>query len=213
LPQWAPDGKEIAFNAILPTAPWNIYVIPSEGGAPERILPREESQMDANWSTDGHSLIFSSAPYVLNTPIYIIDLASKRVSTLPGSRGLRSAQWSPNGRFIAALTEEHPQTLKLFDFVTHKWTDEFGSDTGYDTWSHDGKYVYFEHSALLGASQQILRLRLADHKIEKVVDVKNVGRLTAGTFRSWFGLAPDGSPLVARDISTQEIYALEMDWP
>jgi hypothetical protein len=28
----------------------------------------------------------------------------------------------------------------------------------------------------------------------------------------WFGLAPDGSPLLACDISTQEIYALEMDW-
>jgi hypothetical protein len=27
---------------------------------------------------------------------------------------------------------------------------------------------------------------------------------------SWFGLAPDDSPLLARDISTQEIYALEM---
>jgi hypothetical protein len=26
-------------------------------------------------------------------------------------------------------------------------------------------------------------------------------------------LAPDDSPLVTRDISTQEIYALEMDWP
>jgi hypothetical protein len=28
-----------------------------------------------------------------------------------------------------------------------------------------------------------------------------------------FGLAPDDSPLVARNISTQEIYGLEMDWP
>jgi hypothetical protein len=26
----------------------------------------------------------------------------------------------------------------------------------------------------------------------------------------WF---PDGSPLFARDISAQEIYALEMEWP
>jgi hypothetical protein len=37
--------------------------------------------------------------------------------------------------------------------------------------------------------------------------------LLYGRSSTWFGLAPDDSPLVTRDISTQEIYALEMDWP
>jgi hypothetical protein len=54
---------------------------------------------------------------------------------------------------------------------------------------------------------------LQDRKIEKVVDVKDVGRMTAGTFVQWFGLGPDDSPLFARDISTQEIYALDVEWP
>jgi hypothetical protein len=40
-----------------------------------------------------------------------------------------------------------------------------------------------------------------------------VGRETTGTWGEWFGFAPDDSPLLARDISTQEIYALEMQWP
>jgi len=40
-----------------------------------------------------------------------------------------------------------------------------------------------------------------------------VGRWTAGPDVHWFGLAPDDSPLVARDIGSQEIYALEMQWP
>jgi hypothetical protein len=43
--------------------------------------------------------------------------------------------------------------------------------------------------------------------------MRKVGRMTEGGFDQWFGLAPDDSPLVTRDISTQEIYALEMDWP
>jgi hypothetical protein len=29
----------------------------------------------------------------------------------------------------------------------------------------------------------------------------------------WSGLAPDGSPLFTRDISTQEIYALDLQLP
>jgi hypothetical protein len=40
-----------------------------------------------------------------------------------------------------------------------------------------------------------------------------LGDWTIGTHGQWFGLAPDDSPLFARDISTQEIYSLEMDWP
>jgi hypothetical protein len=56
-------------------------------------------------------------------------------------------------------------------------------------------------------------LRLSDRKTESIVDIKNIGRLTTGMFASSFGLAPDDSPLFARDISTQEIYALELQRP
>ena len=58
LPRWSPDGSEIVFSAKLPDAFWNIDVISSEGGTPERILPSEHNQMDANWSPDGNSLVF-----------------------------------------------------------------------------------------------------------------------------------------------------------
>ena len=60
---------------------------------------------------------------------------------------------------------------------------------------------------------RVVRLRLSDGKIENIVDLQNVGRLTTGSFGAWFGLAPDDSLLFARNISTQEIYALEVDWP
>jgi len=29
----------------------------------------------------------------------------------------------------------------------------------------------------------------------------------------WLGLSPDDSPLIARDVSTFEIYGLDMEWP
>jgi Tol biopolymer transport system component/DNA-binding winged helix-turn-helix (wHTH) protein len=215
LPRWSPDGKQIAFNAILPGTgvTWNVYMVSSEGGTPQRVLPSEQSQMDASWSPDGNSLVFGTLG-VPDQPIYTIDLRSKRVSTLPGSDGLFSPRWSPDGKYIAALTTE---TLKLmlFDFATQKWTEAFGSQVGYLWWSHDGKYIYFQdwENPAQQIDEHIVRLRLSDRKIENIVDVKNVGRLTAGTIEEWFGLAPDDSPLFARDISSQEIYALEMDWP
>jgi hypothetical protein len=31
-------------------------------------------------------------------------------------------------------------------------------------------------------------------------------------WNTWFGLAPDGSPLLMRDIGTQEVYALDLEY-
>ena len=171
--------------------------------------------MDVSWSPDGNSLALGSLSDVRNKkPIYTIDLRSKHVSTLSGSSGLYSPRWSPDGGHIAAITIERPK-LMLFDFSTKKWAEAFGSEMGYPTWSHDGKYIYFQnwHDPMKHIGERIVSIRLRDRKIENIVDVKNVGRLTTGTFVDWFGLAPDDSPLFARDISTSEIYALEMSWP
>jgi Tol biopolymer transport system component/DNA-binding winged helix-turn-helix (wHTH) protein len=212
LPRWSPDGKQIAFNADLPEVARNVYVVSSEGGTPQRILPSEQSQADVNWSPDGNSLVFGTL-FVANAPIYTFDLQSKRVSTLAGSNGLFFPRWSPDGKYIAAIATEGPGKLMLFDVATQKWTEAVGSQIGYPTWSQDGKYIYFQDSQNQDQRERIVRLRLSDRKIEKIVDVKDIGRLTTGTFVDWFGLAPDDSPLLARDISTQEIYALDMQWP
>jgi dipeptidyl aminopeptidase/acylaminoacyl peptidase len=81
-PRWSPDGKQIAFNARLHDATFNIYLISSEGGQAERILPSEQNQGDANWSPDGNSLVFGSGAIRNKEPIQTIDLGSERVSAL-----------------------------------------------------------------------------------------------------------------------------------
>jgi len=214
LPRWSPDGKQIAFNARLHDATFNIYLISSEGGQAQRILPSEKHQGDANWSPDGNSLVFGSD--IRNKePIQTIDLGSRRVSALPGSSGLFSPRWSPDGRYIAAMTTERPFKLMLFDFSTQKWAKAFGSEMSYPSWSHDGKYIYFQnwHDPMRHIGECIVRLRLSDRKAENIVDIKDVGRLTTGTIVDWLGLAPDDSPLFARDLSTSEIFALDVEWP
>jgi WD40 repeat protein len=159
----------------------NIYVIPSAGGSAERLLPSDRGRLDPDWSPDGKSLVFGMA-FDLKGSIYTIDLSSRKVSALPGSRGFFSPHWSPDGRYISG-TILQSEIVMLFDTAT--------------MWSHYGNYIYFENFT-------------APDKIETVADVSKAGRWTAGTMGQWFGLAPDDSPLVARDISTQEIFALEM---
>jgi Tol biopolymer transport system component/DNA-binding winged helix-turn-helix (wHTH) protein len=216
LPRWSPDGKQIAFNARVHDAPFNIYVISSDGGQAQRILPSEKTQVDANWSTDGNSLIFGADADVRNKePIQIVDIRSKRVLALPGSTDFFSPRWSPDGKFIAAMTKTTAFRLMLYDFFTKRWTEAFGSPMTYPSWSHDGKYIYFQSwsDPVKHIGERIVRLRLSDRKVENIVDVKNVGRPTTGTIVEWSGLAPDDSPLFARDISTSEIFALDVEWP
>ncbi len=211
MPRWSHDGSQIVFNAILPAASWNIYVISSAGGQAERLLPSEKSQLDVDWSPDGKSVIFGSA-LERDGAIHILDLKSRQLTTLPGSAGYFSPHWSPDGRYISGTTAGS-QKLMLFDTSTQKWTKPCDCQVGYPMWSHDGKYLYFEYYPAEDKPYRIVRLRMSDRKIEDVAETSKVGRETTGSWGQWFGLAPDESPLLARDISTQEIYALEMQWP
>jgi DNA-binding winged helix-turn-helix (wHTH) protein/dipeptidyl aminopeptidase/acylaminoacyl peptidase len=210
-PRWAPGGKQIAFFAVLPGGVMNIYVIPSAGGSAEHLLQSDRGQMDVDWSPDGKSLVFGTTVDFKGF-IHIIDLSSRRVSTLPGSRGFFSPHWSPDGRYIAG-TNIQSLNLMLFDTATQSWKKACDCRVGFPMWSHDGQYIYFEHFSEPDKGYTIARLRPGGSRIETVADVSKVGRWTAGTFGQWFGLAPDDSPLVARDISSQEVFALEMQWP
>jgi Tol biopolymer transport system component len=211
IPRWSPDGRQIAFNAALPRQPWNIYVISKAGGSAERVLPNDQGQKDANWSPDGKSLIFGSA-HDPKGSISIFETGSKHVATLPGSRGFFSPRWSPDGKYISAIVTE-TRKLMLFDVSAQRWTEVSDANVGNSMWSHDGKYLYYQDYSPQDSNYQIVRLRATNRQIEKIVDTNAVGRATTGADGQWFGLTPDDSPLLARDIGTQEIYAIDVEWP
>jgi Tol biopolymer transport system component len=144
--------------------------------------------------------------------LHLLDLKTGHVSTIPGSEGLRSPRWSYDGRYIAALGDQDT-TLVLFDFQTHRRVDLTKSlpGTGTQNWSRDGKSIYFWNVPTEGQTG-IYRVRLSDRKLELVVTDKEVGRIF-GASGDWVGLAPDDSPLVMRDISLTEIYALDWEAP
>ena len=141
--------------------------------------------------------------------IHLFDLRTRQVSTLPGSEGLFSPRWSPDGRYLAATTADS-QKLMLFDFETRKWAELARVPIGYPVWSRDGSFIYFDN--LSTSEPAILRVRISDRTIEQAASLKNVRR-AVGAFAAWSGLGPDDAPLVLRDTGTQEIYALDWQAP
>ena len=130
---------------------------------------------------------------------------------LPGSQTVFSPRWSPNGRFLAAVAGDS-RKLSIFDFQTQKWTDWVTQTTalGFPSWSRDGKYLYFDST--YSNSQSFCRVKVGETKHEVVVSLKDLRRYFASV-GAWSGLTPDGTPIFVRDISTQEIYALDVQFP
>jgi Tol biopolymer transport system component len=211
LPRWSPDGRRIAFVGITPGKPWQIYMVSAEGGSPEQLTADERNHGSGSWSPDGNSLAFGDHQTDNVAAIHILDLRTRRVSTVPGSEGLTTVRWSPDGRYLAAKTSDNSK-LMGFDFKTGKWTEwaKIGLAL-YVNWSRDGKCLYFDSA--LESEPAFYRLRVSNHKLERVVSLKELGRQASGVDASWTGLAPDDSPLALRDIGTQEIYALDWEAP
>ena len=98
----------------------------------------------------------------------------------------------------------------VFDRVTQKWQELASMPIGYPSWSRDGQYIYFDTT--LSEDAAFLRVRVSDHKLERLFSLKGMRRFW-GSFGAWTGLAPDDTPLLVRDISSQEIYALDWQTP
>ena len=214
VPHWSPDGTRIAFSGSKPGEPIRIYVIPGDGGRPEQ-LTSGENELDPSWSKDGNALMFGVFPATGDpefVKIMLLDLKTRALTQVGGSQGICCPRWSPDGRYVVALSGADNQKLMLLDLSTQQWRQLAGKmgTFGYMTWSPDSRYIGFDTG--FSADSGFFRVRVADGQIERVVSLKNIRRFFPH-WGAWNGMAPDGSPLVVRDISNQEVYALDLQWP
>ncbi len=207
MPRWSPDGQTIAFMGLGFTGDWGIFAVPANGGTIRSLSHDSRAKGYPDWSLDGQRLAFSDVPPESQPKgIYILDLRSRKVATLPQSTGYFSPRWSPDGRFLVAL-HAGDQYLHLFDSDSGKWRPLAEVPACYPNWSHDGKYVYFRPAT--ADSRAIFRVAVANRSVEKVASLAGVER---GPFflGDWIGLAPDDSPLAVRNSTIEDIYAWDM---
>jgi serine/threonine protein kinase/Tol biopolymer transport system component len=202
---WAPtisfDGRQILFNSFGVGGGEGTYVV-SIDGASLRPLAINRGV----WCDQSNSIVSFDGP-AQNSKIRLFDIKTSVMTIVPGSDGLGQPRCSPDGRYIAAVSRDGKK-LRLYELATGNWSDLAARDIGFLQWSFDNKYVYFD----TGTSKElaVYRVRISDRKLERVADLQNFRR-SVDPWVSWMGLTPDGSPLLTRDIGSQEVYALEFE--
>jgi len=212
VPAWSKDDQRILFQGIAkPNQPWKMYLISPSGGTPDMVISDRDSQeTGGNWLPDGHSVVYaynniSVSPSDSSLEIRVLDLTTKRITTLPGSHMLYAPEWSPDGRYVAALAEK--DYLVLFDTNTQKWTTLLSLGVGYPSWSRNSQYIYC--NTLWRTNPALIRVAVNSGKMEAFP----VTFVAAGTYGAWSGQTPDGSFLFLRDRGSRDIYSLELNLP
>ena len=208
LPHWSPDDTQIAFQGWTGSEKFRVFLVSAAGGTPRRAISSTATASDPSWDPEGRRLAFGTEDQAGRPLISVLDLATSRVTKLSGSEGLYSPRWSPDGQSIAALSSDSLR-LVLFDMARGTWTDLVRSSSatvGWPSWSPDGQSLTYMEG------NEMRRISIGDGRVAVVVDLGAVG-LAMGLLGPWYGLAPDGSPLVLLDAGTHDIYALDWDAP
>jgi len=213
-PRWSPDGRFIAFTKFGTRNQITIYLNSADGGSPMLLLSGDFMPSNPSWSPDGKSFAYGGAAVgmqpSIRSEIRVFDLETKESKTIPGSQGMFSPRWSPDGRYLAAISDDGSQ-LWLYNFKSDHWQQlpkPLPSEAvGWPSWSHDGRYLYYM------SDSTVYRASIPNGQPELIADAKGLDiECPVFLWGSWFDLTPDDRVLMLADREVEEIYALDLEY-
>jgi Tol biopolymer transport system component len=201
--QWSPDGKWLAYSD------WrNVYLVSAAGGAPQKLTPDGVDGVAPSWLPDGGSIAFNNYPNP-NRPygIHVIDVATRRISDMPGGDNYFVPSWSPDGKYMVAMAQ-NPSRMVLYWAATKTWKDlrTFDVPWGYWIWASDSKSIYM---GLTQGENGIYALTVPEGEWKQLSGLEGVN--DPRVLDSFMSLTPDGQPAMMSRTGVGQIYSLR--WP
>lgn len=212
LAQWSPDGQQLALMARQPGKAWQLYAIQADGGSPTALLQENRNAGDPSWSADGKTLVFGRVTDLMGMEsttrnLQLLNLETHKTEAIPNSDGYFSPRWSPDGRYIAAISLDQ-RKLVLYDVAAKTWKMLATTSVADPVWSADSRAIYLH--AFMANTQPIYRVSIPDGKLEEVASLTS---FRTGDIADYFfsGITPDNVPLVRARTATGNLYMLDLD--
>jgi hypothetical protein len=99
--------------------------------------------------------------------------------------------------------------LSRYDFHTEQWSDWTIDPVAveYPAWSADSRYVEYS------TDTEVKRIKVGETHPETLFSSKGLHQYSAPDFGAWNDNAADGSRMFLRDVSTQNLYTLDVEFP
>jgi dipeptidyl aminopeptidase/acylaminoacyl peptidase len=199
---WSKDSKSLVY-----TDGQKLNLVPVDGGTPEKLIATGTREGMPSWTPDGKSVTFG---YLDNQNqavegIYNVDVATRRVSMMPGSTGLSAPSWSPDGKYLVALAKT-PSRMMLYSARTKAWTELRKGNSPllyYWVWAKDSQSIYVRPEE---GANGIYRLSVPSGKWEKVSGLEGL-RTRDG--EGYLCLTADGRVATMSHTAVAQIYALQ----
>lgn len=147
-PIWSPDGDRIAFSSNRDGSK-NLYWMPADGGAVERLSTSRHWQWPTGWSPDGKVLLFDNQTPETHWDIWEVPVDGDRrprpLVATPFAE--EEASLSPDSRWLAYTSDESGRAevyVRAYGGVDRRtWTlsTEGGSSP---CWSRDGREIFYQ---------------------------------------------------------------------
>ena len=150
-PIWSPSGKEIAFRSNRGEGYDKIYIRPADGtGEPALLVDNPLDEIPNDWSPDGKYLLYSVNGEETAWDLWYLKRKEdgsgfEPVPFLQTSFSERAAKFSPDGRFVAYVSDESGRNevyVRPFPGGDGKWQVS-GNGGTQPRWGKDGKELFY----------------------------------------------------------------------
>ena len=182
-PAWSPDGKTIAFVYVKDKHEI-ISLMNAEGSGVQQLTPSSVRAIHPNWSPDGSKLAYCTdddlaPPRKNDSDILVIDMPTRRITTLITGGVNTYPAWSPDGKRIAFRRMLGESNSEVFvanaDGTDARNLTNHPAFDGWPAWSPDGTRIAFASNR--NSSYQIFIMNTDGSDVRLLANTE--GRATA----------------------------------